>query len=110
MNKTDLKRVKKMVTKGSIRDAKKILSNVPDERVFYVSNGKVLKNLKDMAKELEKMSLNTFHTHVNPYKNDFANWVNDVIGDSVLSDEIRKLKTRKSMTRHVNMRIKQLKG
>ncbi len=56
------------------------------------------------------MSFETFHYHVNPYKNDFANWVNDVIGDKILADELRKVKTRKSMARHVRMRIKQLEA
>ena len=96
--------------KGSIRNAKKILSDVPEERQFWVCNGKTLRNLNELAKELENMSFDAFHHHVNPYKNDFANWVKEVVGDSVLADEIRKLKTRKSMARHVKTRIKQLKS
>ncbi len=111
MNEIDLKRIKKMVTKkGSIRDAKKILSDVPEDKRFYVHNGSILKNLRELGGELERMSFETFHYHVNPYKNDFANWVNDVIGDKILADELRKVKTRKSMARHVRMRIKQLEA
>ncbi|RLI92081.1 MAG: hypothetical protein DRO65_00515 [Candidatus Altiarchaeales archaeon] len=105
-----MSRLKKMVTskKKSIRDAAKILSDVPEDKVFYVRNGHILRNLRDLVKELETMDFQTFHHHVNPEKNDFANWINDVIGDKTLANEIRKLKTRRSIARHVTRRIKQL--
>ncbi len=117
MDELDLKRVKKMVAnkKDSGRRKKisgrnkKMLADAPEDKVFWVNGGAVLRNLADLEKELMSMSFETFHYHVNPYKNDFANWVNDVIGDSTLAKELRKLKTRKSMARYVKSRIKQLK-
>jgi len=117
MDEIDLKRVKKMVAKKknpvkkkkSSGKNKKMIVNAPEDRVFWVNGGVVLKNLVDLEKELLSMSFETFHYHVNPYKNDFANWVNDVLGEKALSKELRKLKTRKSMARYVKSRIKQLK-
>ncbi|OYT27785.1 MAG: hypothetical protein B6U97_00540 [Candidatus Altiarchaeales archaeon ex4484_96] len=111
MNEIDLKRIKKMVAKKKkARKKKKAIVDVPQDKVFWVHDGPVLKNLEDLANELSKMSFETFHYHVNPYKNDFANWIKEVIGDAKLADEIRKLKTRKSTSRHVKEKIKQLNG
>ncbi|OYT54519.1 MAG: hypothetical protein B6U72_02310 [Candidatus Altiarchaeales archaeon ex4484_2] len=116
MDDIDLKRVKKMVAKkkNSVKKKKssgknkKMLTNAPEDKVFWVNGGVILKNLADLEKELMSMSFETFHYHVNPYKNDFANWVNDILGDPALAKELRKLKTRKSMARYVKSRIKQL--
>ena len=84
--------------------AKSILKDVPPDKYFWLCNGKILKNLKELEEELGRMSFDTFHYHVNPYKNDFANWINDVIGDTTLANEIRKLKTRRSIARHIKKR------
>jgi len=117
MDDIDLKRVKKMVAKknNSVKKKKssgkkkKMLVNASEDKVFWVNGGPVLKNLADLEKELTSMSFETFHYHVNPYKNDFANWANDVLGEHALAKELRKLKTRKSMARYVKSRIKQIK-
>ncbi|MEA1924845.1 MAG: DUF5752 family protein [Candidatus Altiarchaeota archaeon] len=116
MDEIDLKRVEKMVAKkkNSVKKTKssgknkKTIANAPEDKVFWVNGGAVLKNLVDLEKELISMSFETFHYHVNPYKNDFANWVNDVLGEQALAKELRKLKTRKSMARYVKSRIKQI--
>jgi len=90
--------------------AKSILGDVPSDKYFWLCNGKILKNLKELEKELGRMDFDIFHYHVNPYKNDFSRWINDVIQDRLLANEVRNLKTRRSIARHIKKRIYYLEG
>ena len=54
-------------------------NNVPDDFAFYVCDGTVIKNLKEMSRMLNKMSDDVFYYHANPEKNDFSSWIKDVI-------------------------------
>ncbi len=64
------------------------------DNCFYVHNGEVLKNLLDLADSLETMPNNVFIYHVNEQKNDFANWVKDVLGEPVLAEELYLIKEK----------------
>ena len=63
---------------------------MPEEKRFWVHDGKYLKNLGEMEAELRTMSEETFHYHVNEAKNDFGQWVHDVIGDDKLTRDLQK--------------------
>jgi hypothetical protein len=75
--KKDAKKDKKTKNPEAVRF---FTENVPDQFVFYVGDGTVLKNLKETVKALRKMKDETFSSHVNRDKNDFANWITDVMG------------------------------
>ncbi|MEK6968536.1 MAG: hypothetical protein AABX51_07970 [Nanoarchaeota archaeon] len=62
--------------------------NVPHENPFYLNNGKVLNNLNELSNELISMDSDTFHHHVNDQKNDFSNWIKDVIHSPELAIEL----------------------
>ena len=61
---------------------------------FFVSNGHVLTQLSDLVLELGSIDEGTFSHHVNNQKNDFAQWVQDVLHDKVLAGKLRKAATR----------------
>lgn len=69
-----------------------------ESKFFYVCDGQVLRNMKDLAGSLEHdMSDETFKLHCNTEKNDFANWLTYALGKPRLSKNISRVKTRKGM-------------
>lgn len=82
------------------------LINAENELCFWINNGPILKNLNDLKNALLKMSEGSFKYHVNKEKNDFANWVKNVLKDSVLADKLAKTKTLKSAAKAVEDRLK----
>ena len=59
---------------------------------------------------LQTMPGGTFSYHVNSDKNDFANWVRDVIGDVTLARNLRKAADRPSAAHAVGARLSQLRA
>lgn len=79
------------------RMQKKPLADASPDKCFWVCDGKILKNLKELAEYLEKVPANIFKYHVNKSKNDFADWVTDVFGEAKVSQLMKKSKTAKAM-------------
>jgi hypothetical protein len=90
-------------------EAKRLLSDVDPQKAFWLYGGKVLRNLNELSESLKSMTEEVFKYHVNKEKNDFANWINDVIGDIDLTKDLRKLKTREVISKVVDKRISDLK-
>ena len=80
--------------KSKKRKVKKILEDVPEDKRFWVCDGRVLKNLKELEQALRTMSDETYRYHVNKMKNDFYNWIKDVFKDKKLALEIKKSRNR----------------
>jgi hypothetical protein len=55
--------------------------NAYNEKCFWVHNGPVLSNLKDLARALDSMTDKQYSYHVGKDKNDFAMWVEFVLQD-----------------------------
>ena len=85
------------------------LGDVSQEKQFWCYDGRYLKNLQELEAALEQMTDETFHYHVSETKNDFSNWVRDVIGDEKLSRDLRKSATQAQAIRSVADRIVSLK-
>ncbi len=81
---------------------------VSESEAFYLVNGKRLSSLYELRDELKKIDRKTFSQHVNRHKNDFANWVRDIIGDDLLAEAIASLDNEKDMYKAVKSRIKEL--
>ncbi len=90
-------------------DAKKILSAVQPDNAFWVNNGPILKSLDEFAAAVRKLKPEQFMHHVNGQKNDFAKWISEVIGDGILAQRIRVLKTGEAMAKAARQRIDALK-
>ena len=85
--------------------AAKMLADVPEDKRFYCSDGKVLKNLVELNMALVEMSDAIFSYHSNKEKTDFSNWVKDVVGDEKLARDLCKGVARAKAAKAVNDRI-----
>ncbi len=94
---------------NSKKDALRALSDVNPEHSFWVSDGSILKNINDLLSALKKMKKNVFRAHVNKEKNDFANWINDIIKDERLAKEISKIKEKRKILRKITQRVRWLR-
>jgi hypothetical protein len=81
---------------------------IDPQNYFYVCNGDVLKDLRELLNELNSMDDAAFKYHVNSEKNDFYNWVKDVLKDNPLANKIRNSKKRNLMASIVNQRLKDI--
>jgi hypothetical protein len=99
----EMVRIKKTV-------AEKWLADVVSEKYFWCSDGRVLKNLPELEVALKEISEETFHYHSNEFKNDFSNWVHDVVGDEKLARDLRKNTTQIQAAKSLADRIAWLKG
>src|SRR4030067_2050059 len=70
------------------------IADVPDDKRFWCSDGRTVKNLQELVTALEQMSDETYRYHANDMKTDFANWVRDVIGDDKLARDLLKSPAR----------------
>lgn len=85
------------------------LQNVPEDKVFWCSDGQTLRNLVELATAFKNMSDETFRHHVTTDKNDFSNWVKYVIGDESLSVDLNKARSPYQAAEYVESRINSIK-
>ncbi len=97
--KTKTKKVvaKKSATK-SVSSKKRALVCAQGEQCFWTTDGRVISNLVELRDALTGMHVDVFAHHVNKERNDFANWINDVLDDAELAKSIRTAK--KPQTAH----------
>ena len=90
-------------------EARKYLSDVASEQCFWINNGPILKNLEELANVLPEISDDTFQHHVNNEKNDFSNWIKDVVGDQQLANDLLSSKSKYSALNKIRNRLNSLK-
>jgi hypothetical protein len=95
-----------VLTKSS---AKKLLADAPEDKRFWVSDGRSLRNMAELEAALKQISDETYSYHVNEEKCDFSTWVRDVIGDDELANSLESATTRTQAARYVSNRLAQLK-
>ena len=91
-------------------EALRLLQKVTEDSVFWASNGAVLRNLHDLAEVLGAMTEEHYKTHANYEKNDFSNWLREVVRDEILAKEIVHARNRESAAKKVRERITLLEG
>ena len=91
--------------KVSLEDIYRILGDVKPEFCFWVNNGPILRNLQEMAEAIAYMKAETFQHHVNGEKNDFSNWIRDVLRDEELAKSIMNTASREKILRRIKDRI-----
>lgn len=92
------------------RTARRMLGSVPQDKRFWCQDGRVLKNLLELETAFRLMSDDAFSYHAHEARNDFSNWVRDVIGDEKLSRDLLKSTTRARAEKNVSSRIAWLKS
>ena len=87
------------------QDAEKLLADVPEERSFWCSDGRVFRNIRDLSDGLTNMSDETFNYHSNDEKHDFSNWLFDIVEDEKLAKDLSNSITRREAAKRVNDRV-----
>ena len=90
-------------------DARNYLRDAAPEQCFWVNNGPILKSIEELANALQDMNNETYQHHVNDEKNDFGKWINEVIGDTKLSNELLTSRNRESALKKIRNRLNSLK-
>ncbi|MBR9700780.1 hypothetical protein GOV11_02855 [Candidatus Woesearchaeota archaeon] len=70
---------------------------VPEDQYFLLKNGHPIRSLNELISALEFLDDSTLEHHMGEHKNDFANWIRDVIGQSELADEVADTTTREEI-------------
>ena len=78
---------------------------IKSENYFLLKDGTVIKNLFELSKALERMPEDIFRFHVNKSRNDFYNWVNDIVQDKNLAEQIKNSKDRSVMQKKIAKKI-----
>jgi len=92
----------------TVKEAEHILRHVKDDRSFKLHMGTSIRSLREMAEALDLMADKTFNHHVTETRNDFSNWVKDVLEDEELAMQIHHLKGREAILKKVDDRIAEL--
>jgi hypothetical protein len=90
--------------------ARQRLGDVAEDKQFWCQNGQVFKNLHDMEIAFGQMGDDTFRYHASEAKNDFSNWVRDVIGDEKLAGDLQKSTTPTQTGKAITNRIAWLRS
>ena len=85
---------------------KKFSRDIPDNFCFWTSDGRTLRNLADLANALREMNDGVFKHHVNVERNDFAKWIEEILGEPVFARKMRTMKSRLTALRSVEAEIK----
>ncbi len=101
-----VKSVKKVATKTKKAEAKKTLVYATNANSFWVNNGQILNSLIALKEAIASMENEVFSHHVNKDKNDFADWVENVLCDSACANDLRKAKTVASVKTVVTKHLK----
>jgi len=97
---------KKVKSQAKLREqADKFLAKVPAEYVFWCHDGSIFGSMKELAEGLVVMSDETFTYHSNSEKQDFSNWVRDVIKDEKLASELATATNRLQAAEYVAARV-----
>jgi hypothetical protein len=101
--------VKKQPKKMEVSVIRQFNQEVPYELHFVLADGRRLKNIFELIDVLENMSDEVFCAHVTGEKNDFANWINEVIKEDSLAEKIRKLdsrlETQNALLKHLLLKL-----
>lgn len=82
------------------------LKDFPNEKHFRIHMGTNISNVYQLVEALEVMNDETFNHHVTSKKNDFKEWVQNVIEDKKLAESLRNVKTKEFMAKKIKDRIK----
>ncbi len=87
------------------QDAARVLADTSGDRCFFCHDGCIVKNLYQLAECLGHMGEDSYCHHVTGVKNDFTNWVHDVLGDDKLANDLSRCTSRAEAARTVRDRV-----
>ena len=83
----------------------KELKEAPKGKYFYVHNGMTIKNLDELSVAIDLMDIKIFEYHVNNDKNDFSNWVKEIIKEKKLAEELLNIKSKTASAERIKKYI-----
>ena len=86
------KKTTKKAIKKSTKSKTKLLVCAADKECFWTTDGQVLKNLDELRLAFGTMDDEVYLHHVTKEKNDFADWVDQILNDDVCASALRKSK------------------
>ena len=100
------KAVKKPVKKAAPKKkaAKKASKKILPEQYFYLNDGNVIKDIKELAKMMDELSDEIFYHHVNEEKHDFANWLYNVFEEAELAEQLFNAERNKEKNHYIVLR------
>lgn len=93
---------KKATKEGSF----KALVCAIDGECFWSRDGQILQNLSDLSLAIGSMDDEIFLHHVSSEKNDFADWVEHVLQDSLCAEALRKAKKKEQAEKVVQLHLR----
>jgi len=75
------------------------VKDIPPNQHFWARNGTIIKNLHGLKTAIEHMDQETFDHHVNSGKNDFSEWLRNVIKDEELADKVSRTGSKEEMAK-----------
>jgi hypothetical protein len=91
--------------KADKEKAKLTLAAAADDKVFFVSNGMMLRSLYELRDAFISMSDDTFNYHANSAKNDFCTWITDIHKDNDLAERLNLARSRIESFKIISDRI-----
>jgi hypothetical protein len=82
----------------------------PKWRAFWFHMHFMVDNLEDLVAGMSQVSDEVFDYHHRAHENDFARWIQEVIGDAILAEAIREADTREEVVAVAQRRIKEIKS
>lgn len=67
---------------------------VEPEFRLWLSDGRVIKSITELARAMQDMKKEAYSYHVSGEKNDFANWIKDVLKEKWAAEQLRKAKSQ----------------
>jgi hypothetical protein len=88
----------------------RIISDVPPGLEFWTCHGTIVRNIYELVETIKSLNDYAFRYHVNDdnEKNDFADWIYDVVGDTVLAHLLKDVLDKDKYVHMIEERIKQL--
>jgi len=88
----------------------KYLEDVQWDNSLKLSNGKTVHDLEQLPMVIKYSDDEVFYSHVTNEKNDFANWIRDVIGDGELADRLLSIRTKEDFLKFMEQAITDIKN
>jgi hypothetical protein len=79
----------------------KLKKEVKSDYYFVLSDGRKIKNVKELAEEMGKMEDAVFFHHVTDERNDFAQWIKDVFDETELAEQISHIKNKHELQKKI---------
>jgi hypothetical protein len=87
----------------------KYLEDVPWDNSLKLSNGKIVHDLEQLPMVIKFSDDDVFYSHVTSSKNDFANWIRDVIHDDELANQLLSIQIKEEFLTFMEQAIADIK-